>query len=81
MGRETITRRKIVEALSRNTEGLTILDLAERVGAHRHTVTKYVSQLVGDNIVRMREIGPAKLCILNRQLEAASPTVEEEETE
>ncbi len=78
MGREKVTREKIVEALSRNTEGLTILDLAETVGAHRHTVTKYVSQLIEEEVVRMREIGPAKLCTLNRQFDESAPENEEE---
>lgn len=81
MGRETATRKRIVEALSRNSEGLTILDLAESVGAHRHTVTKYVQQLLEENILRMREIGPAKLCILNRQLDDGTPQPEEEEAQ
>ncbi|MBI4894401.1 MAG: hypothetical protein HY833_01550 [Candidatus Aenigmarchaeota archaeon] len=76
MNREKETREKILEVLSRNSGGLTILDVARHVGAHRHTVTKYIYELVGANIVTMRKISSAKVCYLTEP--GSQPTVEEE---
>jgi DNA-binding Lrp family transcriptional regulator len=64
MSRENNIHEKIVEVLRQNSDGLTILDIAQNVGAHRHTVTKYVYELVGAKIVKMRKISSAKLCYL-----------------
>lgn len=73
MSREKDTREKIVEALSQNSDGLTILDVARHVGAHRHTVTKYIYELVGANVVKMRKISSAKVCYL---AQPGQPTVD-----
>jgi len=73
MSREKDTREKILEALSQNSDGLTILDVARHVGAHRHTVTKYIYELVGANIVKMRKISSAKVCYLTN---STNPIVE-----
>lgn len=76
MNREKDTREKILEVLSQNSNGLTILDVARHVGAHRHTVTKYIYELVGANVVRMRKISSAKVCYLTEA--EPQPTVEED---
>ena len=55
---------KIVETLHEHPEGLTILKIAEYVGVHRHTVTKYIYELIGGNKIRVREIAAAKVCFL-----------------
>jgi len=55
---------KILEYLKKHPEGTMILDLAEAVGAHRHTTTKYVYHLEGAGKIKIRKIGIAKLCYL-----------------
>jgi hypothetical protein len=62
---------KVAETLRKHPEGLTILRLAELVGMHRHTVTKYVYQLIGAGDIYQREVGRAKLCYLKERLEEA----------
>ena len=54
----------IIEALRKHPEGLTFKDIAELVGHHRHTVTKYVYELIGAQVIIERDIGAAKLCYL-----------------
>lgn len=75
MNREGAIREKIVEVLSENSDGLTILDVARLVGAHRHTVTKYIYELVGANVIRLRKISSAKVCLLN-ETQISSGTVD-----
>ncbi len=55
---------KIVKYLKKHQEGTMILDLADGIGAHRHTVTKYVYRLEGMGLLKIRKIGIAKLCYL-----------------
>ena len=57
---------KIMKYLGKHPEGIMILDLADALGVHRHTVTKYVYRLEGMGLLRIRKIGIAKLCYVNR---------------
>lgn len=57
-------REDIIEALRKHPEGLTLRDIAEIVGHHRHTITKYVYELIGARVIYQREVGAAKLCYL-----------------
>jgi hypothetical protein len=57
-------REKIIEALRSHPEGLTLKDIAEIVGSHRHTITKYVYELIGAQVIIQRDVGAAKLCYL-----------------
>jgi len=66
---KTDVMAKVAETLRKHPEGLTILRLAELVGMHRHTVTKYVYQLIGAGDIYQREVGRAKLCYLKERLE------------
>ncbi len=58
--------KKIMQYLKKHPEGIMILDLADAVGAHRHTVTKYVYRLEGRLLLSVRKIGIAKLCYLKK---------------
>jgi len=58
---------QIVEILSKHPEGLTAVDLAKLLGIHRHTVTKYIYQLIGSEEIHQRQVGPAKLCYLSKK--------------
>lgn len=56
--------QKILNYLKKHPEGVMILDLAEAIGVHRHTVTKYVYRLEGAGKIKVRKVGIAKLCYL-----------------
>jgi len=56
---------RIKKVLFEHPEGLPILEIARLVGMHRHTVTKYVFQLIGSGEIYQREVGTARLCYLS----------------
>ncbi len=57
---------KIIDLLMKYPEGLTTVDIAKALNVHRHTVTRYVYELVGAGIISQRKIGPAKLNYINK---------------
>ena len=57
-------RDVIIDILKKHPEGLTITAISELTKLHRHTVTKYMYELRGADIIQEREIGPARLCYL-----------------
>ncbi len=61
-------REAIISLLKSHSEGLTITSIASLSGLHRHTVTKYMYELHGADIVVERVIGPAKLFYLREGL-------------
>ena len=60
------TEKKILKYLKKHPEGTMILDLAKALKIHRHTATKYVYRLEGAQKIKIRKIGIAKLCYLNK---------------
>jgi len=58
---------EIIELLSKHPEGLTSMDISKQLGMHRHTITKYLYQLVGSEEIHQRQVGPAKLCYLSKK--------------
>ncbi|NIO44469.1 MAG: hypothetical protein GTN36_02845, partial [Candidatus Aenigmarchaeota archaeon] len=60
-------RKSILEVLRKHPEGLTLLSLAKFSGLHRHTVTKYIHELLGAGIIFQRSVGVAKLCYLKEK--------------
>jgi Fic family protein len=59
-------KEKIVELLRQNPDGLTILGIARALKMHRHTASKYVSELIKEGKIVQRMVGPAKLCYLKK---------------
>ncbi|OGI12597.1 hypothetical protein A3K64_01690 [Candidatus Micrarchaeota archaeon RBG_16_36_9] len=57
---------KIVKILKEHPEGLSINEIAKALKVHRHTVVKYIYQLIGLDLLCQRKIGPVKLCYLKR---------------
>ncbi len=57
-------KERIIEILKKHPEGLTIIELSRILGVHRHTLTKYVYQLIGEGLIYQRKVGTAKLCYL-----------------
>ena len=55
---------KIKIALKKNPEGLHILGISRFLGTNRHTVTKYIYEMIGSGEISVREIGSVKLCVL-----------------
>ena len=56
---------RIIELLKEHPEGITITELSNLLRLHRQTATKYLFGLKGANMIRTREVGPAKLLYLN----------------
>jgi len=56
---------KVLEVLKENREGVTLQEIADKLGVHRHTLTKYIYKLDGEGKIRVRKIGVAKLCYLS----------------
>ncbi len=61
-------RKLILDTLKKHPEGLTLTNIAKICGMHRHTVTKYIYELRGANLIYERDIGPAKLCYIKEDL-------------
>lgn len=59
-------RERIIELLKSRPEGLTILDISNSLNANRNTITKYIYELFGAEIVTQRKVGAAKLCFLTK---------------
>jgi DNA-binding transcriptional regulator LsrR (DeoR family) len=51
----------LVNILKKNTDGLTIVELAKMLGISRNTVPVILAELKGERLIRIRPIGKAKL--------------------
>ena len=60
-------RDKIIVLLKKHPEGLTIMEIAELLDVSRITIAKYVYGLTVEGMVRQRQVGPAKLCYLEKK--------------
>ena len=65
--KENHITERVIEILSKHPEGLTATDLAKLLGIHRHTVTKYLYQLIGSEDIYQRQVGPAKLYYISKK--------------
>ena len=54
-------KREIVKLVKQHPQGLTITELAKKIGIHRQTVTKYVLELKGSGVILRRHVGSASL--------------------
>jgi hypothetical protein len=57
----------IIDTLRDHPEGLTEIGLSKLIGFHRHTISKYVCNLLVIGAIFQREIGSAKLCYLREE--------------
>lgn len=57
-------KKRVIEILKEHPEGLTTVDISKYIGMSRHSITKYIYQLLGEGSIYQREIGTAKLCYL-----------------
>ena len=51
----------VIGILKKNTDGLTIIEIAKELSISRNTVAVVVAELKGAELIRIREIGKAKL--------------------
>ena len=70
-------KKVITDTLREHPEGLTFTSLAEYVGLHRHTTTKYIYELMGAGKISQRRIGAAKLCYLRDIDEGSKESLQE----
>ena len=54
-------KEEVTKLLKKNTDGLTIIEIATNLGISRNTVAVVVAELKGAQDIRIREIGKAKL--------------------
>ncbi len=65
-------REKIIKLLSKHPEGLTFAQVSREIGMHRNTVTKYLYELSGAGIVKIRDLKTLKLCYLADKKDASN---------
>lgn len=51
----------VIEVLKRNGDGLTVIEIANMLKISRNTVAVALAELKGAELIRVREIGRAKL--------------------
>jgi len=54
-------KSRVVTLLKRNTDGLTIIEIAKALKISRNTVPIILAELKGAELIRIRPIGKAKL--------------------
>ena len=64
MNDENRIKERIEKVLRENPRGLHILGIARLLGVHRHTVTKYIHELMGAGVIKQSEVGTVKICYL-----------------
>ena len=51
----------VIDLLKKNTDGLTIIDIANELKISRNTVAVVLAELKGAKLIRIRPVGRAKL--------------------
>ena len=54
-------KERVVKFLKNNTDGLTIVEIAKKLNVSRNTVPVILAELKGAGLIRIREVGKAKL--------------------
>jgi len=62
------TKKKILLFLEEHPEGLSISEIANLSHFHRHTITKYIHELIGEEKIHQRDLGTVKLHYLKSKL-------------
>lgn len=72
MKKEKKSKKEIViELLKKNSDGLTIIEIAKILGISRNTVAVVLAELKGAGLIRIRPVGIAKLHYWKEHLEKA----------
>ena len=67
MDKNDYTQKRIISELGKRPEGLTIIELSGKLGLTRQTASKYVLALISEGVIKIRKVGPAKLCYLRKR--------------
>jgi len=51
----------VIELLKKNTDGLTVIEIARELNISRNTVAVALAELKGAELIRIRPVGMAKL--------------------
>ena len=54
-------KESVIEILKKNTDGLTVIEIAQLLKISRNTVAVALAELKGAELIRIRPIGMAKL--------------------
>jgi DNA-binding transcriptional ArsR family regulator len=54
-------KKKILSLLKKNTDGLTIIEIAKSIGVSRNTIPIILAELKGAKLIRVRFVGKCKL--------------------
>ena len=54
-------KEKVIKLLKKNTDGLTIIEIANHLKISRNTVPVILAELKGEKAIRIRPVGKAKL--------------------
>ena len=54
-------KEKVIKLLKKDTDGLTIIEIAKALKISRNTVPVILAELKGENRIRIRPVGKAKL--------------------
>ena len=59
-------KEQVIDLLRKNTDGLTIIEIAKALKVSRNTVPVVLAELKGENKIRIRPVGKAKLHYLKK---------------
>jgi len=62
---EHTKKERIIELLSENTDGHTVIEISRVLGVSRNTAPVILAELKGEGKIRIRNVGKAKLHYLN----------------
>tara|TARA_Y100000310_G_C20463698_1_gene706570 strand:+ start:106 stop:303 length:198 start_codon:yes stop_codon:yes gene_type:complete len=60
-------KERVIRLLQKDTDGLTILEIAKELKVSRNTVPVILAELKGEGKIRIRPVGKAKLHYLVRK--------------
>ncbi|MCD6398382.1 MAG: helix-turn-helix domain-containing protein [Candidatus Aenigmarchaeota archaeon] len=60
-------KNKILHILKKNSQGLSISEIAKKSNVHRHTASRYILELKAKEVINIRKVGPTKLCFYNEK--------------
>ncbi|MBS3090985.1 helix-turn-helix transcriptional regulator [Candidatus Pacearchaeota archaeon] len=58
-------KERVLDLLRKDPDGLTIMEISQKIGVSRNTAAVVLAELRGAQLIRVREIGKAKLHYLN----------------
>ena len=60
-------KEELIELLKKDTDGLTIVEIARKLGISRNTTAVAIAELKGEGKLRIRPVGVAKLHYLKKR--------------